>query len=252
LGEDLLDCQDSLSANIETNRFAVADGVSRSFYPAIFSKQLTEFFCSGKDYVNCDLFHQKNWEEWLDVSQKKWLEYVQEKVNNTKKYYIKNRFYNNEHAGATFAGIEFYQKDQSLFWNAMIIGDSCIIHIDKNNNQTNKYLIESSDNFNFTPSYFPSRFIKENPYQPVFINDKAASVNDVFIIATDAISKWILLLMENKKSDVLFQIDQLSDEVIDYYRHDEEFLLENDDIALLVLKIIQESTEERDLKVEKG
>jgi len=240
-GEDIEDCQDALDVNLEINRFAVADGVSRSFYPALFSKQLTQFFCSANDSVNLELFHHGDWKKWLEISQKNWIENVQEIVKHTHKYYIKNRFYNNEPAGSTFAGIEFYQNEnQSIFWNAMIIGDSCIIHFDKACQKSNKYLIQSSKDFNFTPSYFPSRPIVDNPFKPSFIIDQTVSIDDVFIIATDAISKWILMLMETSQTHLLSDIHNISYQMIDQFRSDDA--LENDDIALLVIKIVKPAT----------
>jgi len=239
MGEELSDCQDAQDVNCALNRFSVADGVSRSFYPAIFSKILTDYFCNGDTPTNKDLFKHKNWHEWLKISQNKWQELISQKVNNTSKYYIKNRYYNKEHAGATFAGIEFFEKDQCIYWNAMIIGDSCIIHFDKFHHKTNKYLIQNTSDFNFTPGYFPSLDVKENPFQPEFLLDMTASIDDIFIIATDAISKWILLLIEQSQTQILANIHNLSSEIVDKFRIDTLSPIENDDVSMLVLKIEQ-------------
>ena len=239
MGEEIDDCQDSLDFNFVNNRFCVADGVSRSFYPAIFSKQLTYFFCHSDYPDNTDLFTHKLWHQWLKISQKQWLKDVQKKVDQTNKYYIKNRFYNNEHAGATFAGIEFHQNNQSILFDAMIIGDSCLFHFDQSFNKKNQYLIQYSTDFNFTPHYFPSRSVKDSLFEPKFITDRV-SINDIFIIATDAVSKWLLLLIENAQKNVLKTINSLSSETVDQYRTDQSYPLENDDIALLVLKVINQ------------
>jgi len=239
LGEDISDCQDSLSTNINNNRFCVADGVSRSFYPAIFSGLLTNLFCNGDMPENTELFSQKKWQKWLEIAQHEWLKLVEEKVDQTNKYYIKNRFYNKEHAGATFAGIEFQENERSIIFNAMIIGDSCIIHIDQAHKKTNKYLIESSKDFNFTPNYFPSRPVQEKSFQPNFLIDQPVSVDDIIVVATDAIAKWLLLLIEKREKLIFNDIHKLTYETIDKYRTDQSYPLENDDIALLVLKVVQ-------------
>jgi len=238
MGEELSDCQDALEANCDNNRFSVADGVSRSFYPAIFAQKLSHFFCHSDDPVNSNLFESENWEKWLGVCQQQWLYDVQQLVEKSNKYYIRNRFNSNEHAGATFAGIEFYQKNQSIYWDAMIIGDSCLIHFDKPNHQTNSYLMHSSKDFNFTPQYFPSRFVKDNPFKPEFLIKKSASKEDIFIIATDAISKWLLMLIEKTKSDVASIAQKISEKAVDKFRTKNTFPIENDDIALLVIQIV--------------
>jgi len=240
-GEDIGDCQDAICCNLQKKRFAVADGVSSSFFPAVFSRQLTEYFCNSDDVINLELFDQQDsWKQWLANVQEKWLEVVEQEVKQSKKYYVRNRFKSNDHAGATFVGLEFSVDDpDNLQWNAMIIGDSCLIHIDftpEKKPQVKSYLLQQSTDFNYTPKYFPSRYIKDNPYKPDFIQGHF-SIKDRFLLTTDAISKWFLTAKENDDNR-LNQIFLLNSDDIHTYREDKDLPLENDDVAILGLKII--------------
>jgi len=255
-GEDMADCQDARCNNLDKNwdikRFAVADGVSSSFFPAIFSQQLTEYFCCSNDPINLQLFDKpENWKKWLVNIQGNWLAEVAHEIKQTKKYYVRNRFYANDHAGATFVGLEISRDnkgDGGYTWKAMIIGDSCLMHI-TNKNEFQSYLLKSSDDFNYTPKYFPSRYIVNNPYTPDFKTGKV-SPNDIFFLATDAISKWILDAREKKDKNRFVKIlpmgpeDILTTDDIDIYRNDKESPLENDDVAILGIKILDSNEKE--------
>jgi len=246
-GEAYEDCQDACCYNLNNNRFAVADGVSSSFYPAIYSRLLTDYFCNSQDEINRNLFDEKhNWKKWLKNIQNSWVSNVAKKVELSNKYYVRNRFHANDHAGSTFVGIEIDQEANQLNWKAMIIGDSCLMHFSYNTqkeklilNQT--YPLTKSDEFNYTPPYFPSRPVKNNPYEPIFI-EKEARINDRFILATDAISKWIFNAME-KKLKCLKNMFTIKEEHINLYRNDQECPMENDDVVMLGLTIIDSSKE---------
>ncbi len=135
-GESPDDCQDAYKINNTNNRYAIADGVSQSFFPAQWSQILVDHFClSNKEIIN-SLFTTNNWGQWLKPCQEEWDHAIKNIVDNkiTENLSInRNRYKSNECAGATFCGLEINnQNHKSIQWRSMIIGDCCLFHYRKN------------------------------------------------------------------------------------------------------------------------
>ena len=139
------DCQDACAQNDGKGHYAIADGVTHSFFPKEWAALLVEHFCE-----NTDLSVAKtDWCAWIASSQQKWYEQVEEKVNERNLFYLTNSFNTREPAASTFIGINF-NKDNTE-WEAMIVGDSCLFH--KSDSGFKSYLIENSADFTNTPGF---------------------------------------------------------------------------------------------------
>lgn len=230
------DCQDAIKVNEDTSRYAVADGATRSFFPKWWAELLVEHFCRKSD----SFLSEEKWKEQLVPIQEEWYKRVEERVKSRNLFYLTNSLNTREPAVSTFIGLEVDKT--TLEWQAIIIGDSCLFHISDSGFKS--YLIEKSENFTSRPEAFAS-FPEKNQGKPTFISGEIQS-GDIFILATDALAKWIL---EHKETgnleDILNQFKQIeSNELFNQFvvqaRDSEDMCLVNDDVTL-VLILVEES-----------
>lgn len=233
--ETLDDCQDAYAENAALGRYAVADGATRSFFPKEWAELLVEHFCHPKEIVLS--LTEENWQEWITPIQQKWYKQVEEKVNSQNLFYLKNSLIMREPAVSTFIGLEIDSTKGE--WRAMIIGDSCLFH--KSDSGFQSYLIEKSEDFTNLPEAFAS-FPNANPDSPTFITGYAAP-GDMFVMATDALAKWILHHQEIGQLDEVLTIlsavesDGQFYEFVDRARAQNTIQLVNDDVAYLSIAI---------------
>ena len=231
--ESLDDCQDACAQNDEKGRYAIADGVTRSFFPKEWATLLVEDFCKSINLSSA----KTDWQGWMVPIQQKWYERVEEKVSERNLFFLTNSFNSQESAVSTFIGIEF-NKDNDT-WEAMIVGDSCLFH--KSDSGFKSYLIENSADFTNYPEVFAS-FAKDNHSEPKFIRGNA-NPGDTFILATDALAKWILEHKEIEKLDAALdrlkamETDEKFYQFVHEARHDEAICLVNDDVTLVLISV---------------
>lgn len=231
--ENLDDCQDARAQSDRKGRYAIADGVTHSFFPKEWATLLVEHFCESTDFS----LAKTDWRNWIAPIQQKWYERVEEKVRERNRFYLTNSFNTKESAASTFIGIEF-RKDSGA-WEAMIVGDSCLFH--QSDTGLKSYPIEDSTDFTNRPEFFAS-FAKDNHSEPTFIHGNAIP-GDTFILATDALAKWILEHKEIGKIDAALdrlkamETDEKFYQFIHTARHDEAIRLVNDDVTLMLISV---------------
>ena len=231
--ESLDDCQDAIKVNEACFRYAVADGATRSFFPKQWAKLLVEHFCEMPTLS----LNSENWKQWLAPIQEAWYKQIEERVKVRDTYYLTNSFNEREPAVSTFVGLEVEKTKRE--WRAVVVGDSCLFH--KNSSGFRSYLIEQSDGFTDNPKAFAS-FPEANHYDPAFIRGELQS-GDMFILATDALAKWILEHKESENlEEMLQQLRQIENseafnQFVDQARDDEQIRLGNDDVALLLISV---------------
>ena len=230
------DNQDALDLNHPKGRYAVADGATRSFFPKEWAVLLVRHFCESADF---SLFSKEegDWRAWIAPIQKEWYEQIKEKINEQDVFYLTNAFNTRESAVSTFIGIEFNMNDGE--WMAMIVGDSCLFH--KSDSEFESYPMKNSADFTNQPENFAS-FPKDNFSEPVFESGHASS-GDTFILATDALAKWILEHKEIGQLDVALNTLQAIETVkefhqfVDNARHEKSIRLINDDVTLMLISV---------------
>lgn len=230
------DNQDALHLNHLKGRYAVADGATRSFFPKEWAVLLVRHFCDSVDF-SLNSKEDVDLRAWLAPIQKKWYEQIEEKVIEQNVFYLTNAFNMKESAVSTFIGIEFNITDGE--WMAMIVGDSCLFH--KSDSEFESYPIKNSADFTNQPENFAS-FPKDNYSEPLFASGLATS-GDTFILATDALAKWILEHKEIGKLDLALNTLQAIESVnefhqfVDNARHENSIRLINDDVTLMVISV---------------
>ncbi|MCG9132821.1 protein phosphatase 2C domain-containing protein [Candidatus Poribacteria bacterium] len=252
-GETTADCQDARKHNESVGRYAVADGATLSFFPRQWAKLLVKRFCYP-DGLSLS-FEEENWEAWIEPIQQEWLEWVSQTVQETKAYMLVDRLSKLESALSTFIGIEF-NVDKGE-WKALIIGDSCLFH--QNDSEFKSYLLDGLSDFQYRPKSFAS-FEKDNPVggPPEVKSDKALP-GDLFILATDALAKWIVQHKETGKDTLEKALDQLKqietndqfNQFVNIARDQEDIRLVNDDVTLMLISVEEsQSPEVEDIQPE--
>ena len=233
--ETMDDCQDAydVNENEDVGRYAIADGATRSFMSKPWATLLVKHFCKTTDLE----LRKDNWQEWLRPVQQEWYQLVKKEVKALKRYWLTNSFNTQESATSTFIGLKIDKINYR--WKAVIIGDSCLFHL--NNSEFKSHLIKNSAGFTNRPNAFAS-FEKDNHHAPELVRGDVKQ-GDTFILATDALAKWILAHEEDGKlesvHDTLKTIEKPGEfrEFVETERNSESIRLVNDDVTLMQISV---------------
>ncbi|NCR59631.1 MAG: protein phosphatase 2C family protein [Microcystis aeruginosa LL13-06] len=234
--ETISGCQDNFQSDTANNCFAIADGATQSFYSSIWSKLLVDYFCENPQ------IDKNNWQEWLELIQKEWLERVTAELktaksgNNPAWIDIQNRLNRFESATSTFIGLQFIENQAKI----SIVGDSCLF-IFQGNQLIQTYLLKKSTDFNNQPEYFGSRS-KNNDHEPKFLDIELKYKQDsdklYFVLATDALAEYILKYTEQQR-DILTTLLTIQEfeNFVKSARQDDTIKMKNDDVTLMILEV---------------
>jgi hypothetical protein len=245
-GEKPADCQDSIhplpdnKLAFETSSYSVADGVATSFFSRNWARILTRRFGEGPQRVFYD------WSRWLADAQDEWILEVERAAHSQgASFLVVNGLHAKRRAAATLVGLTILQQNaEGWTWRAAVLGDSCLFKLTKDGMVSSWNLKWSTEFTNLVtaaesrpsenaclPSQFGSPPHGDEP--PIYESDS-------LLLATDALAKWLLKRQEcgnpvwgtilGLETSNAFQL------FVDQARLEVEQPLENDDVALVVLK----------------
>jgi hypothetical protein len=223
MAEHYSDCADRYAINTTSNRFAIADGVSKSFFPDIWADILVNNFVSS----------DKDSEFSVEKCQSEWLEKVTKKVHSPDaKWYTKNAFIKNESGLATFVTLRF----ENGKWLASALGDSFLFFVPKESVCFDDWVKFSSKPkpvvFDSFPDYYSSRNKKHGNEE----TDENNLTTGVFYLMTDALSEWVF----GQKEKIIDEIKKWNSQE-EFERSINELrslnVLHNDDSAILVIEV---------------
>jgi hypothetical protein len=146
-------------------------------------------------------------------------------------------------AFAAFLGMSFFASGDSISWQAIALGDSCLIHTRSQRIQSS-FPINDPSQFGCRPILVPSNHARlDSAIDQLAIKDGRALVGDVFLLMTDAIAAWYLQAI-NTSPDTAREFDAYLAGTND---HELEALirrcrnsgrLRNDDVAAVRIAII--------------
>lgn len=223
--ENYSDCADNYALNKKTNRFAISDGVTKSFFPKIWSKILVDDFVALEGATELS----------IEKCQSKWLEHVTKIVEAPNvKWFTKNAFFQKKSGLATFVSLYFGKEK----WFAKALGDSFLFFIPRGKEENfNDWIKLSSkpepvvfDNF---PDYYSSR---EKAHGEAKTHEEQIE-SGTFFLMTDALSEWIFKEKENALKEIRKRwISQSEFErSVDELRKSQS--LSNDDSTVLIIDI---------------
>lgn len=95
-------------------------------------------------------------------------------------------------AFAAFVGLSFLESHRNLHWQAIALGDACLI-IWRQNTIIKSFPLEDPEDFGFRPVLLPSnRNGQQTTLEKVEIRSALVEPGDSFFLLTDAIAAWFL------------------------------------------------------------
>jgi len=228
--EQYIDCADNYAVNIGNHRFSVSDGVSKSFFPKVWSEILVTQFVERTDLKESEL---------IKVCQDEWQKRIDEIVSLPEtKWFTKSQYNRKDPALATFVGLQFFGKEK--MWTASALGDSFLFFIPTGYKDYLKELVKLSskvepiifDNF---PDYLTSIGESHKGNR----KDKSGSLKDgTFYLMTDALAEWFLNEGENAIGKITVWKSQSDFERFIALAIDENKMT-NDDSAILCIELTE-------------
>jgi hypothetical protein len=262
IGSDLEECQDAFAAPDGNGafticdvgarlRFAVADGVTTSFYSGYWANQLASLFGAGHLQDEDDHWENKL-AEWTCTAHAKWQSYMRTLDEEGKLGFIsKNHLLLRTRAAATFCGLEIqgsHDTAKGIPWRLIAVGDSCAIHLSESNPHYFAFPCGTSAAFSCATAAI-SNYEEPVPEQFKEVTPPCGlTKGDVVILATDALCEWMLKLAERGEPvwktilDVARNGNDAFRDVVEQARRDLNLdcRLKDDDVALVIIRVGEE------------
>lgn len=191
--------EDACAFSRDGTRFAISDGVSNSNLPRPFAAMLVQ------KWVETPIFSpdSKDWQEWLRKPRtaweiwvaEEWIKYINAlrarngespKDKETLESIIKESI--GRGASATFLGVQVDRQQQSI--RALSFGDSCMFLISPTRKIYESFPLNDTSEFTDFPYQILSR--KDHLVRGYKEIPMSYDSGDTLVLATDAISKWIM------------------------------------------------------------
>ena len=231
LGQEASECEDAISVNTETCRFAVADGATEAFDARNWATRLAQGWAGRESTLTLDEF--RNWvaDEGREL-QSSWsgltLSWYAEEKARTGSF-------------AAFVGVELDLKTELPSWRAIALGDACVLHC-RDGALLKALPLSRSESFNSAPVLVASNScLHETSMKSVVMDSGSCENGDVLLLMSDAAASWYLQCLEKDDlaAESLFfgSADELVNEFFDAERLAGR--IRNDDLAIVRIEINQ-------------
>lgn len=226
-----LECEDSIGVDEQNCRFAIADGATEAFDARNWAERLAQHWVRSNSALTAETFHEWVASEALELHAC-WKQltlpwYAEEKAR-------KGSF-------AAFVGVELDLETETPAWQAIALGDACLLHC-RDGALIKSLPIANSTAFNSAPLLVASDpGIYKTTEQALVIDSGRCENGDVLLLASDAAAAWYLERFEQHNfSDVFITHD---DEALRQFFENERDAgrIRDDDIAVMRLEIQQRS-----------
>jgi len=212
------ECEDSIDGDPETGRFAIADGASESYAAGEWARRLVTGFVSEGATDN-----------WLTDSRNAWQE---ETGGGALSWYAEDKLAHGAHA--TFLGLSIRLAGESVEWEAIAVGDSCLFVISQDNPPV-AFPVTQSSGFTSAPALVTSRGagpgwkVERGTLRP----------SDILLLATDALAQYLLASSEEGDfaGPTLLGLEEEDDFALWVALARDQGKLRNDDMALGVVEV---------------
>ena len=228
--EQYVDCADNYAVNKSSHRFSVSDGVSKSFFPKVWSEILVTQFVERTDLKESEL---------IKVCQDEWQKRIDEIVSSSDtKWHTRTLYNRKEPALATFVGLQFYEKEKK--WSASALGDSFLFFVPTDFKDYQKELVKlSSKSEPIVFDNFPDYLTSIGDSHKGRAKEKGGNLrNGTFYLMTDALAEWFLNEGENAIGKITVWKSQSDFERFITQAIDENQLT-NDDSAILCIELTE-------------
>jgi len=227
------ECEDAIGVRRDTHRFCVADGATEAYDSRRWARLLTKHWASSTRLLTIEALGP--WIQALgERIEKRWNKkplpwYAEEKAQSG--------------AFAALVGLAFFDsRDTGPSWQAIAIGDSCLVH-KRGTDIVQALPISDPDAFGFHPTLLPSTPAKQAGIAENFtIACGQAQPGDVFLLLTDAIAAWYLRMSSEDPARVA-ELERLIEtnnaHAVDKMMSSErsQRRLRNDDVAVIRIQV---------------
>lgn len=235
------------ASSVGARLFAIADGATETSFSDRWAQSLVDKFIVEPPFPfassTCEFARwleplQQEWQAGIDWQHLPWFAESKARAG----------------AFATFLGMEFVedkpleqsegtdapetQASAKLKWRAMAVGDSCLFLV-RDNQLVRSFPLTRAEQFNSRPVLVSSNPANnDSVWEKVFPDEDETQADDLFFLATDALSHWFLAEYEAERKpwETLFAL-KTNDEfesLVAQLRDDN--LMRNDDTTLLTLR----------------
>jgi hypothetical protein len=228
LDHDASECEDAIACDTHTARFAVADGATEAFHAQKWAKNLAEHWVSNESTLTLEEFRK-----WVADEGRE----LHDSWNGlTMSWYSEEK----ARAGsfAAFVGVELDLNTDTPSWQAIALGDACLLHC-RGDALLKSLPLSRSESFNSAPVLVASNCaLHETTMQSVVIDSGSCENGDVLLLMSDAAAAWCLQRFEHGDFDANF-LTARADEELNRFFDDERQAgrIRNDDLAILRIEI---------------
>ena len=182
-GAEMSECEDAIGINEMAWRYAVADGATESFDAQHWAQQLADGWVkSTSPLLSIEAFRswvaaqgQERQSYW---SQRPLPWYAEEKARHG--------------SFAAFVGVQFSLQEDQLQWQALALGDSCLV-CRRGERLCGVIPISDAEGFNSMPVLVPSLVIMQDEVlSHTIVETGVVADGDVFWLFSDALAAWYL------------------------------------------------------------
>lgn len=229
LGHDESECEDVIAVDTETGRFAVADGATEAFDARNWAERLAQRWVQTGSTLTADEF--RKWvavqgrelrDSWEGLS----LSWYSEEKARTGSF-------------AAFVGLEIDLTSKSPSWQAIALGDACLVHR-RSGVLLKSFPLSRSESFNATPVLVASdSSLHESAMQSLVVESGSYECGDVLLLLSDAIASWYLQRLEQNDLDPDAFLQTAENEELNRFFDDQRSTgkMRNDDLAVVRIEI---------------
>lgn len=220
IGSSIDENEDSFAINEQRRVIVVSDGASSSFGAAVWSKALTSAVAGRQQPLTL-----ASMVEDATAAAKRWeAHHTQGEVAWWAREGLKRG------AFATLLAVSISEVPGGAQWSAIGVGDSCVLHLRPTNDgwvMLKSFPVNSAADFGSHPDLLAS----VNVGAATFVTSNGMlAIDDVLVVATDAVSEWLLTEPRRLAIAAESPIDQLVRDV-EAARHDRSMV--NDDATFV-------------------
>jgi hypothetical protein len=241
-GEDEYDYKDAFAPrkneilNGEYIGIAIADGATDAAFSAEWAKMLV------RNFIRSPFLALEDFQVRVEKLSERW----QSKIVNRRQLSWFAEQKAQEGAFSTLLGLIIISNspdnEKSGEWNSIAVGDSCLFHI-RNDDLKLTFPVQKSNDFGNSPSLVSSNLSRnKDAWDNYRVINGEWHNNDVFILATDSLSKWFLRECEmgNKpwKELIAFSADVSKNDFSEWVSNKRSSSsMKNDDATCIIIKV---------------
>lgn len=229
------ECEDALGWNTRKRRFSLADGATEGFNSRRWARLLVKHWVrSTRPITTPEVFADwtqsvsSRFEKYWKARPLSW--FAEEKARGG--------------AFAAFVGLSFHESSEALYWQAIALGDSCLL-LRRDGEIVESLPLGDPEAFNSRPILVPSKVgTLESATPSIVCKSGRVEPGDSYLLLSDAIAAWYLRSWRDNTSrpkTLAFEECVASssyEELQDLFAGSRELgSLRNDDIAAIIVRV---------------